>query len=330
MTGSDGGPPSLRFRARREAEWRRLEGLLDTLERGRASRLDDADLIALPVLYRAALSSLSVARATALDRNLVEYLEALALRGYFAVYGVRTGLGARLAAFFRRDWPLGTQALGWEIALAAVVQLGACLTAFLLVQNDALWFGAFIDPATAGGRGPDASTAALRAVLYAGDPSEALGNFASFLFTHNAQVAMLGFALGFALCLPTLLVAASNGAALGALLALYAGRGLAWELGGWLLIHGVSELLAMTIAFAAGLRLGRALAFPGRLSRLGALAAAGRTAATALAGVLVMLLCAGLLEGFGRQIVHDDAARYAIAGATALLWGAYLFAPRRR
>ena len=49
----------------------------------RALSLDE--LLRLPVLYRAALSSLSVARTIALDRNLLLYLEDLALRAFLAV-----------------------------------------------------------------------------------------------------------------------------------------------------------------------------------------------------------------------------------------------------
>ena len=32
-------------------------------------------------------------------------------------------------------------------------------------------------------------------------------------------------------------------------------------------------------------------------------------------GVVVMLFCAGLLEGIGRQTITSDAVRYAIAGS---------------
>ena len=87
------------------------------------------------------------------------------------------------------------------------------------------------------------------------------------------------------------------------------------------------------LAGAAGFHIGWATAFPGEQSRLDAAAAAGRRAGALMGGVLVMLLCAGLLEGLGRQLIQSDAARYAIAGTTAVLWPAYLYAfrgPRTR
>jgi hypothetical protein len=40
-------------------------------------------------------------------------------------------------------------------------------------------------------------------------------------------------------------------------------------------------------------------------------------------GVVLMLLVAGLLEGFARQLVMQDAGRFAIAGTMLLLWIAY-------
>jgi hypothetical protein len=41
-----------------------------------------------------------------------------------------------------------------------------------------------------------------------------------------------------------------------------------------------------------------------------------------------MLMFAGLLEGFGRQLIVDTGLRYAVAAATAVLWGLYFYAPR--
>ncbi|WP_348246542.1 stage II sporulation protein M, partial [Salmonella enterica] len=69
-----------------------------------------------------------------------------------------------------------------------------------------------------------------------------LSAFATFLFTHNAQIAILSFALGFAFGIPTAVLIAGNGTMLGAILVLYFSRGLGFEFVGWLAIHGVTEL----------------------------------------------------------------------------------------
>ena len=41
-----------------------------------------------------------------------------------------------------------------------------------------------------------------------------------------------------------------------------------------------------------------------------------------------MLVCAGLLEGYGRQLIDDPAARAAIGGAMLLFWLAYFLLKR--
>ena len=80
---------SSEFRKGRQDSWRELEGLVGRVERRGVRSLSLDELQRLPILYRAALSSLSVARTIALDRNLLLYLESLALRAFLAVYGPR-------------------------------------------------------------------------------------------------------------------------------------------------------------------------------------------------------------------------------------------------
>lgn len=319
---------SQRFRQAREDDWRRLERLMDKAEKGSASKLTDAEILAVPVLYRSTLSALSVARETSLDQGLIDYLETLSARAYFFVYGSRATIQDRLVAFFRTDWPAAVRGLWRETLISAALMLLGALVAGWLVMHEPEWFYAFVPADLSGGRDPAASTETLRATLDGADGALGLSAFAAYLFTHNAQVALLAFALGFALCLPTGLLILYNGATLGAFFALFASRGLGFELGGWLLIHGVTELFAVILAGAAGLRIGWAVAFPGQERRLDAAVEAGRTAGIAMGGVVVMLMFAGLLEGFGRQLIVDTGLRYAVAAATAVIWGLYFYAPR--
>jgi len=319
---------SQRFRQAREEDWRRLERLMDKAEKGSASKLTDAEILAVPVLYRSTLSALSVARETSLDQGLIDYLETLSARAYFFVYGSRATIQDRLVAFFRIDWPAAVRGLWRETLISAALMLLGALVGAWLVMHEPEWFYAFVPTDLSGGRDPAASTETLRATLDGAEDAQGLSAFAAYLFTHNAQVALLAFALGFALCLPTGLLILYNGATLGAFVALFASRGLGFELGGWLLIHGVTELFAVILAGAAGLRIGWAVAFPGQRRRMDAAVEAGRTAAIAMGGVVVMLMFAGLLEGFGRQLIVDTGLRYAVAAATAVIWGLYFYAPR--
>ena len=321
---------SYRFRAEREDDWKRLERLLTKVGKGSAKALSDEELLVLPVLYRQALSSLSVARATSLDQSLVDYLESLSTRAYFLVYGTRSSLFDRLGGFFAREWPDAAKALWRETLVSFVLTLAGVLAAFYLTLHDPDWFSAFVPGGLAQGRGPEASVEAMRATLYDHGDKSGLSVFAASLFTHNSGVAIFAFALGFAFCLPTAMLMTYNGATLGAFLAVFTMRGLGFQAGGWLIIHGVTEISAVILAGAAGCKIGWTLAFPGDLSRPAAMAQAGRQSATLMAGVVVMLFCAGILEGVGRQLILNDLVRYGVGLTTLVAWPAYLYLPRGR
>jgi uncharacterized membrane protein SpoIIM required for sporulation len=319
------------FRAEREADWLRLETLLDLVERKSPRRLTSEDLIELPRLYRATLSALSIARETSLDASMIAYLESLSTRAYFILYGCREPLWRQIGGFFARGWPDAVRGIAAEIALITALFLASALAGYFLVAGDPAWFAALVPPELSGGRDMQASADHLRSTLYGAPERGGLEVFATYLFTHNAQISILAFALGFAFGIPTFFLIAQNGIMLGAFYAVFVPKGLGYGLTGWLMIHGTTELSAIVLAGAAGLHIGRAVAFPGARSRFAAAGEAGRRAALVMIGVVVMLLVAGLLEGFARQLIVADAARYTIAALMLALWVAYFaLAGRRR
>jgi uncharacterized membrane protein SpoIIM required for sporulation len=79
------------------------------------------------------------------------------------------------------------------------------------------------------------------------------------------------------------------------------------------------------------MRIGLAIAFPGQEARMDAAVRAGRTAATAMGGTIIMLAVAGLLEGVGRQTITNDGLRMLIGSAMFIGWLAYFYAwPAKR
>jgi uncharacterized membrane protein SpoIIM required for sporulation len=312
-----------RFRLEREADWIRLEDIVAKMEKGKARRLSDADVLALPTLYRTLLSSLSIARENSLDAGLIDYLEGLALRSYFLVYGPQTSFGRWLGSFFGGGWSRAVRAIHVDIWIALSVMIAGVAIGFILVAGDSDWFYALVPGSFSDVRVPGASEEALRGTLFGGQEEDGLGVFAAFLFSNNAQVAILAFALGFAFAIPSILLLIHNMALLGAMFWVFAQRGLTIEFAGWLSIHGTTELFAILLAGAAGIHVGRSIAFPGARSHLKAASEAGKRAALVMVGVIVMLICAGLLEGFARQLIDDTAGRFGVGGAMLLLWLLY-------
>ena len=316
---------SSEFRRERESSWTELEGLVQIVEKRGTRQLTARELNRLPQLYRATLSSLSVARAISLDRNLLHYLESLAGRAYYCVYGPKRHVRETVGDFFATRFPAMVRRYKWFMAVSFLCMILGTTAAFVMTADDPDRFYSFVPQSYSAGRGPGASTAFLRRGLYDGNESalEGLGAFATALFTHNARVGMLAFALGFAAGLPVIYLMFQNGLILGAFAALYHSRGLGLDLWGWLLPHGVTELGAVVLCGGAGLILGQSLVFPGTYTRLQNLAIRGRDAGVIVLGAVVMLFIAGLIEGFFRQLVTSIVIRYSVVLISVLLWGAY-------
>lgn len=317
---------SAEFRKGREPGWRELDELVNRAERRGIASLSADEAQRLPLLYRSAMSSLAVARAVALDRNLLLYLENLALRAYLTVYGPRTGVLENLEEFFRRGFPRSVRALRRHMALVFGALLVGVAAGYLLVRADLNNFHLLVPEYLAGGRGPGSSRAdLLEGELFAPWPGflHTFVVFANALFRHNALVGLLSFGLGFAFGVPTLILFVSNGLTLGAFVALHAAHGLTVDFLGWLAVHGVTEILALVLCGAAGLAVAEKILFPGPLTRLESLAVHGRRAAGVAAGAVGLFFVAGVLEGGFRQWIDNTPGRFAFALVTALAWLAY-------
>lgn len=323
---------SAEFRREREESWRELEDLVDRIERRGLSDLGPRELLRLPGLYRATLSSLSVARSVSLDRNLLSYLETLTTRAYFHVYGGISDPLQYAATFLLRGFPRAVRELRLALFASLLAMVLGGIAAFVVTSQNMDWYYTFVSDGVSSGRTPTSDPQDLREQLYAQSDSalEWLNAFAAYLFSHNAGIGILCFGLGFLFGVPTLLLLFNNGLSLGSFAALYHSHGLSADLWGWLLVHGTTELLAIVLAGAAGLKVGASLAFPGPYGRLTAAARAGRSAAVVGVGCVLMFFVAALLEGFARQLVTDMGVRYVIGIAMLIFWCGYFLLGGRR
>ena len=319
-----------RFRLERETDWRRLEDVVTRLEKNRLRRISDEDLLDLPVLYRKAASSLAVARETSLDAATLEYLEGLVRRAALQVHGPREGFLRWMWRFLTGGWARAVRAIWLDICIALAVSVAGTLAGWMLVARNEDWYYSLVPAGFGDARQPGAGRAALAATLQGQDHANGLTVFATYLFSNNTGVAIMAFALGFAFGVPTLLLLVQNMAVLGAMLWLFSSVGLTADFAAWLSVHGTSELLAIVLAGAAGLHVGRSMAFPGERSIVAAAQDAGHRATRVMAGVVIMLICAGLLEGFVRQLVVPTPQRFAVGGGMLALWIGYFTLSGRR
>lgn len=314
-----------RFRLEREADWKRLDQIITRMEAGRLRKLPDADVLELPALYRMAASSLAIARETSLDAATLAYLETLVQRAWFQVYGPRTSLLGWFRRFLGGAWSASVRAIWLDLCIALAAMIAGTVAGWLLVASDTEWYHALVPAGMGDGRVPGATREALIQSLSGEKSGDGLSVFAAYLFSNNAQVSILAFALGFAFGVPSILLLIHNMALLGAMLWLYHNAGLTVEFVAWLSVHGTTELFAILLAGGAGIHVGRSMAFPGNRTILSAAAESGRRAAQVMTGVVLMLIVAALLEGFARQLVHDSSGRYTIGGFMLFAWLAYFF-----
>lgn len=322
---------SARFRAEREADWKRLEDLLRKVEKRGAGALDFDEAKDLATLYRHATTSLSLARAISLDRGLLAYLEALAARAYLAVYAPQDTLRGLVSRLLVHGIPGAARRSAGIILLSALIMTVGAVAGYLLFLQDPTWYNTIMPETLAGERGINSSRAELEAVIYSrGEDAGGLAAFASFLFSHNTRIAFFIFSLGVLACAPSILLTFYNGLILGAFAALHVDRGLGYDIAAWLSVHGVTELSAIVIACAGGLQMGLAVLFPGDLTRRDAMRLAGRDAVKlAILAALLLVLAAGL-EGFARQLVQDPQARLLIGWGVGALWLSWLALSGRR
>jgi uncharacterized membrane protein SpoIIM required for sporulation len=142
--------------------------------------------------------------------------------------------------------------------------------------------------------------------------------------TNNIQVTIYTFAFGAMFGVGTLFFLAYNGANFGSVLALTYKAGFGNDLVTFAIGHGVVELSCIFIAGGAGLLIGSALIMPRDLSRADALKTNGMEAVRLMIGVALLLVFAGLIEGFVSPSAIDPRIKYSIAALTGLALYAYL------
>jgi uncharacterized membrane protein SpoIIM required for sporulation len=323
---------STEFRRGREQGWQDLEGLLAKAERGGLGALSTEELQRLPLLHRSAMSALSVARAIALDRHLLLYLENLGLRSFLVVYGPRKGMLESCREFFTHGFPAAVRAAGIHILIAFLSIAVGAAAGFILTKGDESWLSMIVPSDLSGGRGITSTREQLLSdEIFAPWPgfTRSFVTFANFLFRHNTLIGIMTFGLGIAAGVPTLMLLTYQGLVFGAFIALHANRDLLVDFLGWVSIHGVTEFGAIILCGAGGLVIAQHILFPGRYSRVDSLAAHGRSAAQLAVGAVLLFFIAGLIEGGMRQLVSDTTGRFAIAALTGIAWFSYfVFAGR--
>jgi uncharacterized membrane protein SpoIIM required for sporulation len=118
------------------------------------------------------------------------------------------------------------------------------------------------------------------------------------ILTNNIVVSIFAYCAGFLFGLGTFYIVGLNGLMLGAVFAFTAQHGLDQELFGFIVAHGCVEISVMCLSGAAGAAVGEALIRPHTAHRADAFRAAALRSGKLLLACAVLLVGAGLIEGY--------------------------------
>ncbi len=307
-----------RFIEQHKTAWQRLEELLKLLDRSSMRRLHREEVRELGRIYRRTASDLAIARAESRDPRLINYLNSLVIRAHGRIYQADAQGGSRIKNFFVREFPQTFRNTWRFTAVSFGVFALFSVIGFLGTRYDPEFSELVGVPA--GFREMFIETK----THWWEDLNEANQVGASSIFTHNIQVTIYTFAFGALFGVGTLFYLAHNGLVIASIVSLTYNAGFGNDLITFMVGHGVVELSCIFMAGGAGLLIGSALLMPGDLSRADALKSRGKQAVRLMVGVALLLVLAGIIEGFISPAPIPASIKYSVGAITGIALYSYL------
>jgi uncharacterized membrane protein SpoIIM required for sporulation len=274
----------------RAARWRQAEERALRLAQGRTA--DAADAACLADDYRLLAHDLARARALMPESRTREYLESAYARAHVTLHQGAWQLRSTLRRLLREDIPAAVRWLLPYIAWTSLLFVLSAYAGYALVSHypDLIALVA----------GPELIASVERGKLW----TEGLLNVVPSsvlsvqILTNNIVVSLSAYCVGFLFGLGTLYIIGLNGFMLGAVFAFVGQHGLAQQLFSFIVPHGCVELSVICLSGAAGAAVGEALIRPGAAGRRESFRAAALRSGVVLLACALLLVGAGLIEGF--------------------------------
>lgn len=314
-----------RFAAQKRERWDAFERLAERAARGGLDRFESSELPDFAARYREVAADLARARTYRADRATLSRLERLAAAGHNVLYRAERGAWRRVWLVLARECPAAIVSARLYVLIAFLAFAVPAAAGFTMMRERPTLAAELLPDVMLrrAEAGADRRAAGRR---YVDVDVEDRPLMASGIITNNVRVAIACFAGGIFLGIGSLVLLAFNGLAIGASAGHFANVGLLGYLLEFIVGHGVLELFAIWVAGAAGFLLGKTVVAPGALARGDALVVSGRRALRMLGGAALLLLVAGLIEGFVSAGRGDITVRLAASGMSLAFLGFYLSA----
>lgn len=310
------------FEAKYAYEWQEFETQLEQLE---SQKVQEADLTHFAKHYRKICYYLALAQERRYSPDIISRLNGIALRGHQQLYQHKSSVLHSLLVFVISGFPQQIRKHGQLIGFASLLFYGPALIFGLLVYfNPSLMFS-FQSPAQV------ADLVAMYNPANNMESSQARGSEEDLLMfgyyiQNNIGIGFQTFASGILYGLGSIFFLVFNGLALGAASGFLSSLEYHVPFYSFVITHGSFELTAITIAGAAGMKLGFSLLAPGQKSRKQALLDAGKESIQLVYGVIFFLLVAAFLEAFwSSSSTLTPAIKFTVGGLLWVLIFAYFY-----
>ncbi len=317
-----------RFVARKRERWDDFQRLA---ERAAARGLDSFAAHELPdfaARYREVAADLARARTYGCDEGTRSQLERLAAAGHNALYREERSTWRRIWEVLARECPAAIVAARGYVLVAFLCFAAPAAAGYLVLREDPA-LAAEVLPEVMLRRAEAGTARQAEGKRYVDVAAEDRPLMASGIISNNVRIAISCFAGGIFLGVGSLIMLGFNGLAIGASAGHFANAGLLGYLLEFILGHGLLELFAIWVAGAAGFLLGRSVVAPGDLLRADALVVSGRRAVRMVGGAAVLLVVAGLIEGFVSAGTGGVAVRAAASALSLVFLAIYLLNGRQ-
>lgn len=297
--------------------WRELESLSEIVNKKGVKALPSNEVKRFLHIFRQSSHHLAYARTHYPNSNTVKYLNSLVGRCHNHIYAVKKASPREFLKYIYLGFPKLLKEYKWFIiASFSFFALGLLLSLTLVMIN------------------ADNATMFLPQNMVDGVKSGASGSgqwnyplMSSYIMYNNISVSLKAFVFGLTLGLGTIYVLFYNGLILGALTGLvyiYGDPSNYWSL---ILPHGVIELTAIFISGAAGLIIAKSILMPKEYSRIHSLIIGAKESVSLVIGVVLMLVIAGIIEGFFTPLKISEVTKLSFAGITAVFLILYFSLP---
>ncbi len=266
-------------------KWREFEEVLEGSHK---------DPEKLSELFIQVTDDLSFSRTFYPNRSVRVYLNGLAQKVFFSIYRSKKTGKNRLVAFWTDELPLLIYQARKEFRLSFMVfflavAIGALSCAMDSGFAEIILGSEYVDMTLENIESGDP----MAVYKQKGEFSMSLGITANNLF-----VAFLTFVMGVFFSIGTVAILNLNGIMLGAFQYFFIEKGLCIDSFLTIWIHGTLEISAIIIAGAAGITMGKGLAFPGTFTRMQSFQQSARRGLKIMIGIAPIIVMAGFIEGF--------------------------------